>query len=335
MAIRRHPPTTGFTLLEMSIVLVIIAVVTAAGSTLFSASLAKRQQEETKTKLAAIQQALYNYRVANNRLPCPADVRIPVESLNFGIEGANPGVCSGGAPVAFPGAITELWAGFGIFGNDISTPYGPGAPRVTVGWGVSGTNAATGTAVAVANVSVITLTLPPLIPDPSLNFTFTSNVVGMVPTKTLRLPDDYAFDGWGRRIMYTANPSMTVVNAFSITPVTDITQRITIKDASGHTKSPLPSTVPLAIYVVMSFGPNGHGAWPHNGGTTRISTGSNNADELVNCACTNTAADNTVRTARTFIQKAPTQDPTIGDHTNDFDDIVVYGTRADLRTPLE
>src|SRR5678810_638736 len=27
-------------------------------------------------------------------------------------------------------------------------------------------------------------------------------VVGMVPTQTLGLPDDYAFDGWGRRMQY-------------------------------------------------------------------------------------------------------------------------------------
>ena len=48
--------------------------------------------------------------------------------------------------------------------------------------------------------------------------TLTGNfVIGMVPTKTLRLPDDAAIDGWGRRIAYVVDNRLTATNAFTTT----------------------------------------------------------------------------------------------------------------------
>ena len=67
----------GFTLLEMSIVMVIIAVVVGGGMTIFSASLQKRQAQETQFKIKTIQKALLDYRMAYNRIPCPSDVTLP------------------------------------------------------------------------------------------------------------------------------------------------------------------------------------------------------------------------------------------------------------------
>jgi hypothetical protein len=73
--------------------------------------------------------------------------------------------------------------------------------------------------------------------------------------------------------------------------------------------------------VVINAGPNGYGAYPHIGGTTRIQTGGTIAA---------TAFDGI------FVQALATQDPTTPNHTNDFDDIVVYGRRGiDLRSPTE
>ena len=80
----------GFTLLEMSIVLVIIAVVVGGGMTIFSGSLQKRQLQETQFKLKAIQKALLDYRITYNRIPCPADVTLALPTLTvptyFGFE---------------------------------------------------------------------------------------------------------------------------------------------------------------------------------------------------------------------------------------------------------
>jgi len=38
---------------------------------------------------------------------------------------------------------------------------------------------------------------------------------GLLPTRTLKLPDDYAFDSWGRRIIYVVDGNSTVTDAFA------------------------------------------------------------------------------------------------------------------------
>ena len=82
----------------------------------------------------------------------------------------------------------------------------------------------------------------------------TSYIEGGVPTKTLGLPDDYAFDGWGCWIMYAVSTAMTQGVAFSTIPATDVTTRLTVNDASGNAKTT------KAAYVLVSFGPDGFGA---------------------------------------------------------------------------
>lgn len=150
---------------------------------------------------------------------------------------------------------------------------------------------------------------------------------GMVPTKTLRLPDDYAFDGWGRRIMYAVSTAMTQQNAFITIPASDGTTRMTVNDASAH------AITTMAAYVLASLGTYGHGAYPRGGGSTPINYGTTNTDHRNNCDCD----INAVWTGfdGVFVQKTPTQDPTTPNYTNDFDDIVVYGTRNSLRSPTE
>ena len=73
----------------MSIVLAIIAVVMGSGLAMFSASLDRRQLQETNTKLAALRNAILNYRIIYNRLPCPADLTLAYASNYFGVEAPN------------------------------------------------------------------------------------------------------------------------------------------------------------------------------------------------------------------------------------------------------
>jgi len=49
----------------------------------------------TKTKQQAIQTAIVNFVARNNRLPCPAIATTTEGSVNYGVEAANPGVCTG------------------------------------------------------------------------------------------------------------------------------------------------------------------------------------------------------------------------------------------------
>ena len=86
-----------------------------------------------------------------------------------------------------------------------------------------------------------------------------------------------------------------------------------------------------AAYAFLSYGPDGHGGYLKNG--TQFFMGSDNADELTNCHCTGTAANNGLYAA-TYVQQDPTQtSPT--DPLSVFDDIVpLQGTLAECRTPM-
>ena len=90
----------GFTLLELSIVLVIVALVTGMAASGTIGILSSARLSATNRRMAAIDAALMNFRIANDRLPCPADLTIAQGSANFGVEGANPGACTGGTPSA-------------------------------------------------------------------------------------------------------------------------------------------------------------------------------------------------------------------------------------------
>lgn len=149
-------------------------------------------------------------------------------------------------------------------------------------------------------------------------------VEGGVPTKTLNLPDEYMFDGWGRRFVYAVDNKAGTTNAFNIIPPSANDCSINVKDASGSNRTT------GAIYALLSYGPNGHGGFVN--GSDRATGPSINVDELTNCHC-NRNAIYVAPTSATFIQKEPVED--ISDHQNIFDDIVRYKERWQLKNEAD
>ena len=90
----------GFTLVELSVVLFIIAIVTGMAIQSGVSVIATARLSATQQKMKAIDNALLAYRNATDRLPCPADLTKAPGTTNYGIEGANPGTCTGGTPAA-------------------------------------------------------------------------------------------------------------------------------------------------------------------------------------------------------------------------------------------
>ena len=90
----------GFTLLELSIVLIIVALVTGMAATSGISIIATARLTGTQNKMKAIDDALMQYRNANDRLPCPGDLTIAPGATNYGVEGTIPGTCIGGSPAA-------------------------------------------------------------------------------------------------------------------------------------------------------------------------------------------------------------------------------------------
>lgn len=102
----------GFTLLELTIVLLIIGTVLSGGVVVTAAMLTRMQTSETEHKLATIEEAILHYRRAFNRLPCPGDITIAPDAANFGMEAPDIGTCTGGTPAAnFGPASTTVVAG--------------------------------------------------------------------------------------------------------------------------------------------------------------------------------------------------------------------------------
>jgi prepilin-type N-terminal cleavage/methylation domain-containing protein len=263
---QRYLARKGFSLLEMSIVLLIIAVVVGSGAAMFSASVKQQQSKETLLKMQAIQKALLDYRRAFNRIPCPADLALPMTDANFGVE---------------------AW-------KDPSTPT-----STSCNGGV-----------------------------PAATYTDGGTLYeGAVPVKTLKLPDDYVVDGWGRRFDYAADGTLTAYNAFDTVAVNDTQVRFTIVP----TITSVMTITSYPVYVLISYGEDGHGAFTREGSATILNT-SNSDDQNENCDCDSSGNRNGAINS-TFVQRPIEVNKDNPDLT--FDDIVTYGARADLRSARE
>lgn len=203
---RKLSEKSGFTLVELAIVIVIISIVagTIMLETVTGAS--ARAQEITIKRMTAIEQSLYSFYKSYLYIPCPAPGNVALDSAAFGRDTAGSGNCP------------------------------------------SDTNA----------------------------YIYKTNVImGSVPVKTLNLPDEYALDGWGRRISYMVDLNYTRVNSFP-------TSRINVR---ASTVTAIIATYPA---LLISYGKSGNGAFPADGSTpaNRIwaYSGNGNTNEKENAA---------------------------------------------------
>jgi prepilin-type N-terminal cleavage/methylation domain-containing protein len=90
---------SGFSLIELSIVLLILGLMIGGITAVMTQEARVAKQSQLKTKMDAIEQALIAYVKKNNRLPCPADGTYLITNSYFGIEGGTTGdgTCSTGA----------------------------------------------------------------------------------------------------------------------------------------------------------------------------------------------------------------------------------------------
>ena len=91
--IRPRQVQIGFTLVEMAMVLMIVALLLGGLLPTISSQVEQRQTNETRKQLDEIQQALIGFAVVNGRLPCPAS------STSNGVEkfasgDSTTGICS-------------------------------------------------------------------------------------------------------------------------------------------------------------------------------------------------------------------------------------------------
>lgn len=107
---------SGFSLVEMSIVLAIIALLLGGLLPTLSAQRESQRISETRKQMDEIQQALIGYAITNGRLPCPANPAIATGQANAGVEAVTGTTCSNVANYAAAGVLP--WATLGVNETD-------------------------------------------------------------------------------------------------------------------------------------------------------------------------------------------------------------------------
>jgi prepilin-type N-terminal cleavage/methylation domain-containing protein len=107
--VKPYQTQTGFTLVEMAIVLVIVGVLLGGLLPTISSQIEQQRRNETRKHLDEIKDALIGYAIVNKSLPCPAKANIATGSANAGV--ADCSVTTGGIlPWATLGiSETDAW----------------------------------------------------------------------------------------------------------------------------------------------------------------------------------------------------------------------------------
>lgn len=84
----------GFTLIELSVVLVVLALLAGAALSIATQQTTQQKTLDLKEGFDGIEEALLAYRKTYNRLPCPADPTLATTHANFGVENGVAGTCA-------------------------------------------------------------------------------------------------------------------------------------------------------------------------------------------------------------------------------------------------
>ncbi|MCD8493844.1 MAG: type II secretion system GspH family protein [Alphaproteobacteria bacterium] len=85
--------------------------------------------------------------------------------------------------------------------------------------------------------------------------------IGALPTRSLNLPDEYAFDGWDNRFTFAVSAHMAETPVLYRTGKGAIFMLDSSGSASTNTGYSLTTPEGTAMYVIVSHGPDGQGAY--------------------------------------------------------------------------
>ena len=118
---------SGFSLIEMAVVLVIAGLILGAVMSMGNAQITQSRISTTKSKEDAVKTALISYIARNKRMPCPAVPTLAAGTPGYGVEATTFGTCDG-VPTAGAGAARVVvgiipWVSLGMSDEAASDGY--------------------------------------------------------------------------------------------------------------------------------------------------------------------------------------------------------------------
>jgi len=104
-------PKTAFSLLELSIVILIVAILIVGSMSASVVAINNAKYKVTKDRVKEIYKAMGSYLLVNKALPCPASITDLKSNSSYGESGTEPGVCNAGSGV--------YAGGFGSLAEDL------------------------------------------------------------------------------------------------------------------------------------------------------------------------------------------------------------------------
>lgn len=232
MTLRKTRRSRGFTLAELAVAFVIIALLLYGAMVPFSAQVELRNIAETQRSMDSIKEAILGFALANGRLPCPADGNIAFGLPTAGLE-------------RFDGTNCVAALGSGAFGV---------VPWVTLGtpdtdaWGHRfAYRVSPAFADAVSRTTWNTLNAAYTAPAPPPTY---------LPQQTSSPVSPGSQNGNSLCNLTTA----PLQSSFALCTLGDIT--VYTRGIPGTQATP---TVVVAPAVIVSHGKNAYGAWQSNG----------------------------------------------------------------------
>lgn len=345
-----HRTHHAFSLLELSIVLGIIALIAGAGMTMATGALKTADRITTQERLATIKIALDSYAKASGYLPCPFNRTLSPSNAGFGVEDRSGGNCNNAAAgvTAPPGLIlaNNTWFG-GVPVRALGLPdsYAADAWGNKLTYAVSANHIGNPT-VYPSTAGAITIKFGLRAASPSsyaassqrMSLSFTSAAAGVAGTRLIMPTTGSIINGTLVHVNGTVHKGSYIVANRTAT-VIELTGNTSTTTDTGNVEWLEPGA--SATYAVVSHGPDGRGAFPLsaavipaikqcNDGVTATTTSPAPCPLGTNTSCIDIENCNDSVDAIFY-------DTTYNDNAiaaQYFDDFIVWGSNALVRTPV-
>lgn len=253
----------AYSIAEMAISITIIALIISGALSYVGQKSNENKVYITKQRMNVIDDALTKFFNINQFLPCPAAPRLVESDANFGVAPQNPLTTSA---IQSPTTISNV---SNIQSSTIVAQNTRQIATVAQGYYVSTPGQYQYQCIGINNSAYGLLSYTNTSANSDIYGNTVYNQMGVVPVRTLNLPDEYMYDGWGRKLSFRIAEGMGKASDVNLG-----LKAINIIDLLGNETTNSYNNKFGAAYVLISYGANGYQtAYSKNVTTPPISGG--------------------------------------------------------------